>query len=67
MIDGLCKLQGYKALNNQHAQLKIDGTVKEFNTFPGRLSSKDISELGKKAQDRALDIINRPEQQKRGE
>lgn len=41
--EGPRKLQGYKALNSQHAKLKIQETTKELTKFLDRLSSKDIS------------------------
>jgi len=52
-----------KALNSQHAKLKIEETIKELTTFLDRLSSKDVSELERAAQGRALDILNRFKQQ----
>jgi len=61
--EGPRKLQGYKALNSQHAKLKIEETIKELTTFLDRLSSKDVSELERAAQGRALDILNRFKQQ----
>ena len=61
--EGPCKLQGYKPLNSQHAKLKIKETTKELATLLDRLSSKDISELERAAQGRALDMLNRLKQQ----
>ena len=63
-IEGPRKLQGYKALDSQHAKLKIKETAKELAKLLDRLSSKDISELERAAQARALDILNGLKQQK---
>ena len=65
--EGPRKLQGYKALNSQHAQLKMEETVKELTDFLDRLSSKDVPELERAAQGRALDILNRFKQQNKSE
>ena len=58
-IEGPRKLQGYKALNSQHAQLKTEEIVQELNAFLGRLPSVAGSELERAAQDRALAILNK--------
>ena len=57
--EGPRKLQGYKALNSQHAKVKIEETIKELTTFFDRLSSKDVSELERAAHDRALAILDK--------
>ena len=61
--EGPRKLQGHKALNSQHAKLKIQETSKELTKSPDKPSSKDILELERAAQGRALDILNRLKQQ----
>ena len=61
--EGPRKLQGHKALNSQHAKLKIQETTKELTKFLDRPSSKNILELERAAQGRALDILNRLKQQ----
>jgi hypothetical protein len=57
--EGPRKLQGYKALNSQHAQLKTKEMVQELTAFLARLSSEASSELEKTAQDRALVILDK--------
>ena len=59
--EGPRKLQGYKALNRQHAQLKIKETVRELTAFLSRPPSV-TSELERAARDRALAILNKFEQ-----
>jgi hypothetical protein len=63
--EGPRKLQGYKPLNSQHAKLKIEEANKELTTFLDKLSLKDVSELERAAQGRALDILSRSKQQDR--
>ena len=65
--EGPRKLQGYKPINSQHAKLKTEETTKELTTFLDRLSSKDISELERAAQGRALGILSRLKQQNKSE
>jgi len=60
--EGPRKLQGYKALNNQHAQLKSEETIKELVTFLDRLPPMPDSELERAAQKRASAIISRLKQ-----
>ena len=62
--EGPRKLQGYKTLNSQQAKLKIEETTRKLTTLLDRLSSKDISELERAAQGKALDILNRLKKQK---
>jgi len=57
--EGPRKLQGFKALDSQHAKTKIEETIKDLTTLLDRLSLKDVSELEKAAQGRTLDILNR--------
>ena len=55
--EGPRKLQGYKALNSQHAELKAKELEQELNTFL-RLSSPEDSELIRLARQRSLTILN---------
>jgi hypothetical protein len=55
--EGPRKIQGYKALNGQHAQLKAKEPEQELNTFLG-LSLSEGSELVRAARQRALTILN---------
>jgi hypothetical protein len=57
-IEGPRKLQGYKALNSRHAQLKTAEIARELNAFLDRFPSVAGSELEKAARDRALAILN---------
>ena len=57
--EGARKLQGYKALNSQHAQLKTEETVTELRAFLNRLPPGAGSELEKAAQNRALAILTK--------
>jgi len=52
------KLQGYKALNRRHRQLKNEETVQELKVFLGRLPSAAGSELEKAARERAHAILS---------
>jgi hypothetical protein len=61
--EGPRKLQGYKALNSQHAQLKMEEILQELGDFLDRLPLAVSSELERAAQDRALAILNKFEQQ----
>ena len=63
--EGPRKLQGYKALNSQQAQLKVEETVKELRGFLDRLPLEVNSELERAAQDRALAILNKFKRQNR--
>ena len=45
--EGPRKLQGYKALNSQHAQVKTEETVQELTAVLDRLSPIPDSELEK--------------------
>ena len=56
--EGPRKLQGYKALNSQHAQLKAEKTVQELTAFLGKHPSVTSSELERAARDRALAILS---------
>jgi len=58
-IEGPRKLQGYKALNSQQAQIKTREIVQELNAFLDRLPSGTGSELERAARDRALAIVNK--------
>jgi len=55
--EGPRKLQGYKALNRQHAQLKTKETIKELVAFLDRLPPMAGSELERAAQNRAAAIL----------
>ena len=57
--EGPRKLQGYKALNSQHAQLKIEETVRELTAFLGRPPSVTGPELERAARKRTLAILNK--------
>ena len=61
--EGPRKLQGYKALNREHAQLKTKETLQELKAFLNRLPSVEGSELEIAARDRALAILNKFKQQ----
>jgi len=61
--EGPRKLQGYKALNNQHAQLKSKETIKELVTFLDRLPPMAGSELERAAQNRAAAILSKLKQE----
>jgi len=58
-IEGPRKLQGYKALNSQQAQIKTREIVQELNAFLDRLPSGTGSELERAARDRALALVNK--------
>jgi hypothetical protein len=60
--EGLRKLQGYKALNSQHAGLKMEETVQELKSFLDRLPLAASSELLGEAQRVALAILSKSEQ-----
>lgn len=55
--EGPRKLQGYKALNSEHAKLKAEETIDELTAFLDKLSSVASSELERAAQDKALAIL----------
>lgn len=55
--EGPRKLQGHKALNKQHAQLKSKETIKELVAFLDRLPPVLDSELEKTAKDRASALL----------
>lgn len=57
--EGPRKLQGYKALDEQHAERRANETVAELNAFLARTSEEGISELEKAARDRALAVLNK--------
>jgi len=57
--EGPRKLQGYKALNEQHAQLRAEKTYQELTTFLSRLPPEGASELERAAHDRILVILDR--------
>jgi hypothetical protein len=57
--EGPRKLQGYKPLDSQYAQLKNLEIVEELTTFLGGLSSGESSELKRAARDRALAILDK--------
>jgi hypothetical protein len=56
--EGPRKLQGYKALDSQHAQLKIAQIEEELRTFLAGPSESGSSELEVAARKRASDILN---------
>ena len=56
--EGPRKLQGYKALNSEHARLRTTETAQELTAFLSRLPSVAGSELERAAKDRALAILN---------
>ena len=55
--EGARKLQGYKALDEQHAQMKAKELVQELRVFLSRLPLAAGSELEMAARDRALAIL----------
>jgi len=55
--EGPRKLQGYKALNIQHAKIKAKEIAVEVSNFLRRLSSGTLSQLEKAARDRALAVL----------
>ena len=57
--EGPRNLQGYKALNSQHTQLKIKETVRELTAFLGRPPSEAEPELERAARKRTLTILNK--------
>ena len=56
--EGPCKLQGYKALNNQQAQRKTEETAQELKAFLNKPPPAAGSELERAARDRALALLN---------
>ena len=56
--EGTRKLQGYKSLNSQHAQLKTEEAVTELRAFLNKLSPGAGLELEKAARNRALAILS---------
>jgi hypothetical protein len=61
--EGPRKLQGYKALDEQHAESRAGETVAELAAFLAGTSEKEISELEKAARDRALAVLDKLKQQ----
>ncbi len=59
--EGSRKLQGYKALNRQHAEIKARQMERELNEFL-KLSQADGSELKRAARSRAMDVLSRLKQ-----
>lgn len=57
--EGPRKLQGYKAPNSQHAQLKTKETIQQLTAFLEELPSVVDSELERAARDRALAILKK--------
>jgi len=57
--EGPCKLQGYKALDELHAERRANETVAELTAFLARIPEEEISELEKAARDRALAVLNK--------
>jgi hypothetical protein len=57
--EGPRKLQGYKALDEQHAERRAGETVAELTAFLARISEEESSELEKAARDRALAVLNK--------
>ncbi len=55
--EGPRKLQGYKALDIQHAKIKAKEIAVEVNNFLHRLPSGTLSQLEKAARDRALAVL----------
>ncbi len=55
--EGPRKLQGYKALDSQHAKMKAKEIAEELSSFLSQLSSGTLSELEKVARDRALAVL----------
>ncbi|MFH1484873.1 MAG: DUF1122 family protein [Chloroflexota bacterium] len=56
--EGPRKLQGYKALNSQHARLKARELAEELEGFLNRLPKCGGSELERAARERALAVIS---------
>lgn len=61
--EGPRKLQGYKALNSQQAQLQAKKVVRDLTSFLGRLPSAGGSEWERAARYRALAILTEFKQQ----
>jgi hypothetical protein len=57
--EGPRKLQGYKALDEQHAARRANEKVAELTAFLAGTSEEEISELEKAARDRALAVLNK--------
>jgi hypothetical protein len=57
--EGPRKLQGYKALHEQHAERRANETVAELTAFIAGTSEGKISGLEKAARDRALAVLNK--------
>ncbi len=65
--EGPRKLQGYKALDEQHARLRAADMARQLNAFISRTQQKQISELEKVAIDRALAVLNKLKQVNRNQ
>jgi hypothetical protein len=61
--EGSRKLQGFKALNRQQAQLKAEEIKRELALFLDRLPHEAVSELESAACDRAVAILSKLSQQ----
>jgi hypothetical protein len=57
--EGPRKLQGYKALDEQHAARRADETVAELAAFLTRIPEEESSELEKAGRDRASAVLNK--------
>jgi hypothetical protein len=57
--EGPRKLQGYKALDEQHAERRANETVAELTAFLARIPEEEISELERAARNRALAVLNK--------
>ena len=55
--EGPRKLQGYKALNKEHAQIKTEEMIRELTSFLDGPLSAEYSELVKAARNRALALL----------
>ncbi|MFQ6121598.1 MAG: DUF1122 family protein [Dehalococcoidales bacterium] len=64
-VEGPRKLQGFKALNSPHAQLKNNELIKELETFLDRPLSAAKPELERTARNRAQAILGALKQTKR--
>jgi hypothetical protein len=57
--EGPRKLQGYKMLNSEHAQLRNKEIIRELRAFLDRVPAGQASELERTAKDRALSILRK--------
>ena len=63
--EGSRKLQGYKALNRKHTELKDEETTTELTAFLNKLPSVVSSELESAARDRVQAILSKLKRHKK--